>query len=432
MKRQKTSEDVQFKPVFETLGIDEDGSSKGEQESYNVEEFIEDFKILDQMLSLVNGNLDGIVRKYEKDSSDRAEIEMAYTTKIDTLAHKAKLISPLTTYGRDMLKEIRKCSREYETFVSPLITRITEKNIDSFTSVLTADLKEDVAIGKLKALGAVRQKNGELFGAGAIVYKVDQAPYGDQNIGRILWLYVHQDFRGQGIANHLVAELLAAMLEQKIDHITMYSPIGDGSDKEKNRINAYLMSSWLFELETNIYPDSMIRIGDVKNLFKLKDYSKGGNSISSLKKGISSNGVKNALKRFRRPVYLSNKLLDKKGYIDPELSYYIGSETSIRAILLAHRLPSGMIRVEYLKSETDSLDDLKVLISCFIRDAALKNPDDTVLYIPVDSMEIGLFLEEISPVQLGQYMLEGLLTPAIAYDEDVDKRTVKDLLEATH
>ncbi len=423
MKRKKTSEEVEFKSVLAALGIDEEKVAEG-NDTYDANSLTEDIKTQDSILSLLNANLDRIVTRYEKNPEDRTEIETAYTIKLNVLSHMAKLFNPFTTYGRDRLKEVRKCSKEYESFVAPLITRITKDNIDSFSKVLTSDLKEDVEVGKLHALGAIRSSNSEPFGAGAIVYKVEQSPFVDGNIGRILWLYVHEDFRKLGTANHLLAELMAAMQEQNIEHITMNSPLGDDMDQVKG----YFMASWLFEMENTINPDCMMRIRDIKNIQKLKDYTKGVNTLASLKDGTGANGVKNALKRIGRPAYLSNETMDSD-YIDPDLSYYLGTETTIKAMLLTHRLPSGTVRVEYLRSESDSIEDEKKLISCFIKDAVIKCSEDTVLYIPLNSEDMAYFLEGICPVQQGQYLLEGILSPTIAYDEDIDKSMVKSALE---
>ena len=72
------------------------------------------------MLRTVNKQLDGFVREFEMDTSDPTNVETAYTFKLHVLAGMAKLFSPLSSYGRDRLKEVRKCSREYESFVAPL------------------------------------------------------------------------------------------------------------------------------------------------------------------------------------------------------------------------------------------------------------------------------------------------------------------------
>ncbi len=425
MKRKKTSEAVEFKSVYEVLQMDEETDPEGFR-PYDAKDLVEDIKVYDFMLNTVNSNLDEYVRNYEKDPSDRLTIEMAYTFKIDVLAGMAKALRPLSAYGRDRIKEVKKCSREYETFVAPLITRITKTHIESFSKVLTPDLKEDVETGKLSALGAVRYRDGDLFAAGAIVYKVERSLVFDGNIGRILWLYVHEDFREQGVADHLMAELLGSMLEHGIDHITINGLTGDGLDQD--RLKAYLMSSWMFDLETSMDPNVLIRVGDIKSINKFKDLAKGVKSVSELKDGVNSNGVKNALKRLGRPGYLSNQLL-KTDYIDPDLSFYLGTENTITALLLAHKKPSGRIRVEYLSAEDDSFEQMQKLISALFKTVSIQCSEETLLYIPVDSAENAIFIEEIAPVQLGQYILEGLLAPETITDDDFDSKFADSLIE---
>ncbi|MCR4796853.1 MAG: GNAT family N-acetyltransferase [Lachnospiraceae bacterium] len=425
MKRKKTSEAVEFKSVYEVLQVDEETDPEGFR-PYDAKDLVEGIKVYDFMLNTVNSGLDDYVRAYEKDPSDRTTIQAAYTFKIDVLAGMAKTFRPLSAYGRDRLGEVKKCSREYASFVAPLITNITPDKAESFSKVLTEDMREDVEVGKVKALGAVRYRDGKLYGAGAIVYKVEYSPIIGGNVGRILWLYVHEDFREQGVGDHLMAELLGSMLENGIEHVTIDGLTGD--EIELDRLKAYLMSSWMFDLETTLNTDALIRVGNIKNLSKFKDLVKGVKSLSELKDGENSNGVKNALKRMGRPGYLSDKLL-KTDYIDPELSFYLGTETTVTALLLAHRLPSGKIRVEYLNSEDGSFEPQQKLISAFFKKTSIQCSEETLLYIPVDSAENAIFIEEICPIQLGQYMLEGLLAPRIGSDEDIDAKMVAALLE---
>ena len=426
MKRKKTSTAVEFKPIHEVLGIDDSLDSVDGQDAYDVKDFVQEVQVYGYMLKSINKRLDGYVKDYEKDPSNRSMIEAAYTSKINVLAELAKLCMPVTSYGRKKLREIRKCSREYETFVSPLITQITKDNIEAFSKVLTPDLKEDVETGNLYAIGAVRNRNGKMYGAGAAVYRVDASPFDDAGIGRILWLYVHEAFRQQGIGNHLMAELLATMMEKGIEHITVSGPTGDGEDKD--RLKAYLISSWSFDLESSVNSDSIMRVGDIKNINRIKEMIKGVRLISDLQDGMNSNVVKNALRRFGRPGYLTNDLLSSD-YIDPDLSFCLGTETTISGLLFAHRLPSGMIRVEYLKTDQDSDEDKKKLLSAFFKAASIHAFDDTLLYIPIDSDEIAVFIEEISPTQMAQYYLEGVMIPTSGYDNDIDEKRVKGWLE---
>ena len=421
MKRKKAPETVVLDPVDEILGLDENAGP--DDITYDESLLIEEIKASEFMLNSVNRQLDGFVRDFEKDPSARDEMETAYTFKIDVLGNLAKVFLPLTQYGRKQIREIRKCSREYESFAAPLITNITAENAEAFSKVLTEDMREDVEAGKLHALGAIRTEAGRQFAAGAIVYNIEYSNFVDANLGRIFWLYVHEDFRERGIGDHLIAELVGSMLEHGVEYITMDSSLGDDADV----IKGYIMASWKFRTETGINPDTMIRIQDIKNYSKIKDNSKGAKSIASLEGGINANGVKNALKRFSRPSYLSDEVISG-GYIDTELSFYLGNETSVTGLLLTHRLPSGKVRVEYLKAEDDRFESHKKLLSAFIKEAVSKCGDDTLLYIPIESFAVAEYLEEISPIQMGQYLLEGLISPPTA-DLDVTVEDVNAILE---
>ena len=414
---------MEFKSVEEVLGLDEVRDPAGAEESYDAKALIEDLKSSDFMLKSINRRLDDYVKEYEKDPSKRDDIELAYTFKIDVLGNLAKAFMPLSKYGKKQIREIRKCSREYESFVGPLITVINAENAEAFSKVLTADMQKDVEVGKLHALGAIRTEDGSRYAVGAICYTVEHSPFLDAEIGRIFWLYVHEDFRGRGIGDHLVAELVGGMLENGVEYITIDSGLGD----EDDIIKGYIMGSWKFKTETGINPDTMIRIKDITNYSKINEKAKGVNPVASLDGGIGSNGVKNALKGLGRPIYLSDQIL-KGGYIDDDLSFYIGTETSISALLLAHRMPSGMVRVEYLRSESGSFDEQEKLLNAFIKKAVSDFSDETVLYIPTGSVQEAAVLEKICPIQMGQYLLEGLMSPPTS-DLDITPEEVKELLE---
>ncbi len=427
MKQKKTSTAVEFKPVIEVLGFKEEDFLETDESETDAEiAFAGDAKGLDLLLRTVNKQLDGFIRDYEKDPSDPSDVETAYTFKLHVLAGMAKLFSPLSSYGRDRLKEVRKCSREYESFVAALTTRITRDNIESFSKVLSPDILEDVAVGKVSGIGSVRYKDGERYGVGAIVYKIDNSPFIGENIGRILWLYVHEDFRMQGIADHLISELLGSMIENGVEYITINALIGPDINLE--RLKAYLMSSWMFDLETTMVPDALIRVGDIKNASRLKEHVKDVRALSDLKDGVNANGVKNALRRLGHPSYLSGDLFSTD-YIDQNLSFFLGTETSITGLLLTHRLPSEKIRVEYLKAEDENIELQKKMVAALLKAVYMQCSEETLLSIPLDSEELAFFTEEICPVQMGQYMLEGLLAPQTGTDEDLDLNIVRELLE---
>ncbi|MBO6214185.1 MAG: GNAT family N-acetyltransferase, partial [Lachnospiraceae bacterium] len=295
-------------------------------------------------------------------------------------------------------------------------------NAELFSSVLTPDLAEDISVGRLYAIGALRRDDSEIYGVGAIVFHIEESIVYESGILRVMWLYVNPDYRQRGVAHHLIGEVLKIMVDQGIHHASAEFPV----KSDHSIILNYILGSWHFEMETGLNPEALFKARDVYYYGKTGSYKKGAKSLASLDEKTYRQLVSNTLRRYSYRGYL-RRLISDGSYIDRDLSCYMGNVTDVSAILLAHRLPSGRCRVDYLNCVPGQERQMGFLLCSFMEGAAASSEDETLIEIPVEMEEIGLFLDEVCPRQMGMYLAEGVLMPP-AEDTDMDKADVEQLL----
>ena len=86
-----------------------------------------------------------------------------------------------------------------------------------------------------------------------------------------------------------------------------------------------------------------------------------------------------------------------------------------------------MMRVDYAGCEPGAEKDLEKVVSYFIEKAVTVSDDDTLLYIPIETEQMLEFVDELCPTQMGQYLLEGLLTPP-APEMNMDPEVLEKLM----
>ncbi len=406
MAKQKKYTKAVVPSLEEALGISDDLKEQVGAEiadSYGIEAFVDSHRVLEEILQETDRHVDEYVAAYEKDQKDREPVEKVYALKIGTLMKMAKRFHPLSTYGIGKLDAAVKCRMEFEALIGPMITRITKNNIDLFKTVLSKDTAEDILSGRLSAIGAVRTKKGTAYGVGALAYYFDELQ--TERVGRINWLFVNKEFRERGVADHLIGELTDSMVKAGVFHLSAEFPT---TCTEKN-ILGYLFGSWHFDLDTGLDPDAVMRAGDVTGYTKIESLKKGVMSLSELGIKESDLLVKKTLRMCGYHGYLKDQGLSED-YIDRDLSCFVGDKNAAKAILLAHKTASGAVRAEYLGFAPKCEALIYNLVSFFLGKAVTLYEDDTLVKLPVDMEELGDFLEELCPKQMGQYLVAGNMT----------------------
>lgn len=399
-------EEVKLISADEALEIDEKTKKEVEEElkeTFGPEELLSIHRSEMEMITEIDEHLDEYLAEYEKGKRrNREPAESIFATKAELLYRLAKRFHPLSDYGKKKLSEAARCRRDFEELVGPMITPITRENIELFQTVLSADLAEDILFERRFAIGAVRAMEDILFGVGALAYHIDESPIHPEGVLKLDWLFVHKDYRQRGIANQLVGELLGRAVETGIQAMTLEFP----SNLKDKKLLGYFFGTWQFELDTEISPEAVIRLGDIEEPEKVSSYARDCRSFSALKERDFFPQIQRIWNRLEYRGYLWGVPED---YIDRELSCFVEKEGEPIGLLLCHRLPSGMIRVDELDVVPEGEEALPSLVCTFLQNAMRGEKEKTLVSLPVESEELGELLDQVIGKSLGYILVTGAL-----------------------
>ena len=370
------------------------------------EYFIDSQKEDKDALKKLDAETEKQVLYYEKEGVDREPVENAYEEKIRLQNRMAARLHPLSDHGKSMLEKCVGTRKEFEALIGPMLSRITKDNINLFKTVLTKDDCEDVLCGRKKALGAIRTHKVATYGVGALVYHVDAMPGYEDGVLFIDWLFVHEEFRRRNISHFLIGELLALAVKDGIHNIS----VPFSSDEEYTSLFEHIFGTWQFEFGAGKDIDAIVRIGDIFSYEKIDSMKKGASAFSIIDDAKIGETIYGCLKKFG---YSGSLQGVPDSYFDARLSCFYGTPDNIEAVILSHKMPSGMIRVEYIGKQKGQEDKVNAVICMFIEKAVMRHDDETLIKIPVDSEDIGSFIEELFPSQMGYDLVEGVLEPPI-------------------
>ena len=373
--------------------------------------------MIEDVLEEILGEIEGKeLREFEL----REKLEGIYLAKIGLMLQASRLFPPMSEFGRSALKKAMDAQNEYEDRVGALVTGVTDDSIRKYKPLLTDDIMEDIMVGKTQAMAALRYRDGAVYAAGILAYSVDTDLLQENVVIRIEWLYIAEEFRGEGIADMLLGNLISRCVDLGIGNITFDFP------EESEYAQAYynLFSDWHFSFTTGLSPEFVTEVtkDTVKKNIEAMAYT--ARSVEEL----TEKEFRDVAKKL-----VSEKTLDRmlKGefppdYFDPKLSCVARRETE-KGMLLAHRLPSGLVRTEYLGWGEGSGNALKGLISHLAVKSVEVYGSGTMISVPVESDELAGFLDEAFPVQLRKPMIEAALFAPLP-EEDVDLRTAVSVL----
>ena len=342
----------------------------------------------------------------------RDKLESLYLGLLSMQYQAARVFDPMTEFGKTVLEEAKSTEEEYAKLAGPITTLVTEENIDRFSPLMSDDIEEDIKTERLQAIGALRFKDGDLYPVGVLAFSLRSDGLGEQTILDIEWLYVATDFREQGVATTLLGNILERCASLGIGAITLDFP-----DDDSQTFAFYnMLSDWHFELESAYAPEFTAKVskGNLsKTIEKLTAVAKpigGYSQLKELMDVISGDdpGLKKVLLR-RHP----------EDYFDPKLSCFVYDKDKNGALLLAHRLPSGLVRCEYLGCTSKGLNYIKGLVSFLAVNAREVYGDDTVISALIESAELRKFLDENFKEQLAKPIIEASLLASLS-SEDID------------
>lgn len=381
-----------------------------------------------QLLAAYEGISEQITKEKEKYISSgkgRAELEPAYAAAMATLYHVAMIFHPLSTYGVSLLQRARDLRIDFEEVCGPFTLSITEENLNYFTSVLSPDTAEDVKVGKLNALGAMRSGKKGVYGVGALAYYLEKDATGKELILRIKWLYVDEDYREREVAGSLLSEVM--YLAKKYDAAAITADISLSS--EWSEVICFWLDKWHFQFTTGIAPENVFDIPGGLSPDVIDEMPQTG-SYAKVKDKDFVNIYTRYLKKNGYDGYLLRDDLPA-GYIDKKASCYYGDSVSPKAMILSHVLPSGIRRVEYMDArENERRVVRQKLLYAFFYSVAYINKKNQRVLMEVNEPDMYPFFDKALTNPEGDLIYEGLLLPPDS-TEDVTEEDVQEFLNET-
>ncbi len=344
----------------------------------------------------------------EKDSKGfelRDKLEKLYLKRISLLYRTARLFHPLSGFGRLALENALAFEENYQEEVGVLTSRVTDDSIRKYKSLLSADIMEDIMVGRLQAIGALRYRDKNLYAAGVLAYRIDTDRLSEGQVLRIEWLYTATEFREEGIATHLLGNLIGKCADLGIDYITFDFP----SENEWSQAFFNIFSDWHFELEDGIDPEFRIKASKENESRFVDSRARDVKSLSS----VSDSEYKEILDLFAKSDIRLRQLLKKRpaqGYFDPRLSAVCLSKKNTGGLLLAHRMPGGLVRTEYLGWTEAGGYALKALVSHLAVSSREVFGEGTLFSVPVESDELEEYLGRCFDSFLVRHITEASLS----------------------
>ena len=360
--------------------------------------------------------------KYVSSGKGRAELEPVYAAAIATLSHIAMIFHPLSSYGSLMLQRARNLRKDFEEVCGPFTVSITEENMNYFKTVLSPDTAEDVKVGKLNALGAMRSGKKGVYGAGALAYCLEKDATGKELVIRIKWLYVDEDYREKEIAGSLLSELMYLAKKYGVSAISFDISISS----EWSEVICFWLDKWHFLFTTGIAPENVFDIPGGLNPDVIDKMPETG-SYEDVKDKDFVNIYTRYLRKNGYDGYLLRDDLPA-GYIDKKASCYFGDSVSPRAMILSHVLPSGLRRVEYMDAhEGEKRVVRQKLLYAFFYSVAYVNKKNQRVLMEVNEPDMYPFFDKALTNPEGDLIYEGLLLPPDS-SEDLTEEDVQDFL----
>lgn len=364
-------------------------------------------ELLDQMALL---NVMEYAGKWE---IPRQELENAHLTVIDTLIRLSKIVNPVCGFGKDRLLAALDLIRQFEENYWAVSTLVTKNNLSAFESLLPEEQADDIAAGRKKAIGALRQIGSDSCAAGIIVYSEEKTEEEETKLLRIHWIYVHESMREKGVGNFLMALALSNILRYEnpmafVDLLFEDQEEEEALDREvlENFLDSFQFtftmetgqrfSLWLSELESELYEEIP------------------GRTVVSLE-SLGKNPESALSDFFRRRNSTEDQALSAvpPAFFDPKTSAVVLHEGRIRAVLFIHRLQSGDFRYEGLRWLEDTPASEVNLLLRFSLDACKARADSkTLLYGAFDSETGFELIRKLAPNAVSPLTFSGCLEPS--------------------
>lgn len=397
----KEAMEEDLKVAYESEDYDDNILNLLLEDEYLTEEMID-------KLSMVNI----LEQAGEGDISDET-LEKAYLSLTDTIFEMSKTINPLGGFNKGRLRSGLDIIRDFEERHWPLATVITPENITMFSDIMHPYPYDEVAEGRIRAIGALRHVGDDVYAAGVICYSVRTDTSEDEPVIHIEYINVHESLRSLGIGNHLMAEVLGLAHQNAGSMVTIESPlkIYDGETEELNgRILENFLDSWRFQFSIDYGRSFVLKLDRVKGNSIIDKPSGSAVSLRSL----SEKGSRLLGDYFRKEGhdYDNDIAALSYGYFDPDISCVIMNGIKIRSLFLVHSCSNGDIRYIALRCDPGNLQNDYIDLLRFAYKAAVrKDVLGKVFFGEFDSMEGRDIAAHIVPDIHLPFFVSGILAP---------------------
>ena len=361
-------------------------------------------------LNFVEANTGG---KIAESGVSKEDLENAYLSVIDSLFELSKSITPLGGFGKDRLEAGLSLIRNFEDIYWPIATRIVPENAEAFSDLISDENYDDILVGRKRAIGALRHVDGKVCAAGAIVYTVFEGTQDSDPAFKLDWVEVHEDLRGKGIGNFLMAQFLELVLQREGTGAYVEFPIvqtQDEAEREALDVLGNFLDSWGFAFSILDSGDFVIKISEVKDNKYFEKRSLKGKSLYAL-------GAKGAdLLRDFFDSMDNDHDEDIKAlpydYFDPDVSSVILEGGKIRSVFLVHRMKNGNYRYEALRGDKKNIsNDAIDLLALAYKACVSVEDDDNMIYGSFDSEEGFEMIKKLVPSGRMLMKFRGVMFP---------------------
>ncbi|MCR5452791.1 MAG: hypothetical protein K6F00_09210 [Lachnospiraceae bacterium] len=416
---QPTPEELELaekiKPIFQSI-------SDSYEKTYDINErLVYDDALADEFITAYS--MLNLMEAFEEKHDDPEMLEHGYLKVIDCMIRMAKVIHPISGFGKDRLLAAYELLDTFEKAYYPLLTNINEKNIDAFFDLFNDKEYDEVYFGRKKAIGALRKEGSDTYAAGVIVYTIDNSPVFNAPVIRLDYIYVHEDFRSFGTANLLMAAVVRPMMDNPdASLIVSYKPSRTTDNDSEEYASAVerefdlteeFLSSWRLDFSLDYSKDVYVTVKDAGKS-KFMDYPTTG-IISLDELGEQREYI---LKKFFKKLDPSlNKefLMTSVKYYEPDVSCVSTVDGNVSAALLCHRCVYGRYLVTYVSLNEENPDkpsETLMGMLHFAHNACVKKGDTrSMVEIQVNSEEGFELLSKLMPEAKSMLVFNGILSP---------------------
>ena len=326
-------------------------------------------------------DVDDINEAYEKvknlsKNASQSEKEDAYMPLYAKLYPYIRRVNPLWGEGAYRLSIWSSLQKEFTT-----VYTLNEESINPFKNLISSDDLLRIGMDNVYTLGSIRFKNGQKTAAGVLMFTVfSPEDVNDEPVARIDWLFVAEEFRGDHVADDLMAAMYDTLNKAGVTAVTCEVPTVDLLPM----MLCDFLSAWSIFFSLEPFEDFNSTLGEVISYNSLSGKVSDKVSILSLK----DMGIKKFTSEILSVMSEAgdkNYKLDDINTLEPDLSLISKSPSGGKAFLLVDIMPSGILKIRKMIGNPSSkklfLDMLKAAAKC----AAEKYDPQTKILAQIDS-----------------------------------------------